>query len=732
MNKTINLCFKRLIALFLTISLSCSLMAQAPERSEDVMLQAFGWDTFQHSSWFNLNSMAAEIGANFDLVWLPPSGNDMMGHMGYHPVHWFDQNSAFGTQQQLITLIQNLRSRGTRVVADIVINHRNGVSTWYDFPVETYQGRTHALGTWAITSGDEVWARFPNLQPRGGPDTGTNWPGARDLDLNDTRVQAAIHDYLHFLRHVVGYDGWRYDIVKGFSGSFIPIFNNQAGAHFSVGEYWDGSFDAVTNWIRATNYASTAFDFPQKYAINEAFNNGYNLTRLVWTFQGANQPAGLVHHPTYRRYAVTFLDNHDTGRSDAGHGHSRFTGNVLAAYAFILSGPGIPNVWMNHWIQPQYRSAINALIAARKRVGIHSQSTVVVNHSRSDLYVATVTGNTGTLIVKIGPGAYIAPGDFELQTSGTNYAVWTRGGTAVAPPPPSALETPVTVRFQNSRGWTGVNIHYWTAAGPVTTLPGVATTHEGNNWFSYTLPANTTGFLFLNPTGAIQTADISAPTTATCYGIGTLTNTQGHFITFAAKCPAPAGTPPPPGTPITVRFRNTGAWSSVNIYAWTTGQPDLLGRWPGIATTAETDNWHSYTFDPTITTVNVVFTNGTGTLQTADITNITASTCYEFGGHQLPASVVPCPVITNLPNPDAAIRSFRFFPNPVTGYLLISNDAVEGMLSIVSVNGTRLVEMNIPAFTSKSIDLTQLSAGIYFVKFLDANGKITSNKLVKH
>ena len=37
----------------------------------------------------------------------------------------------------------------------------------------------------------------------------------------------------------MGYAGWRYDYVKGYSGSYTKIYNEQTKPYFSVGELWD-------------------------------------------------------------------------------------------------------------------------------------------------------------------------------------------------------------------------------------------------------------------------------------------------------------------------------------------------------------------------------------------------------------------------------------------------------------------------------------------------------------
>ena len=69
----------------------CTLFAQVPLATEDVMLQAFYWNSHGETKWSQLNSQASEIGETFDLVWLPPASAAEGGggmNMGYHPWKW--------------------------------------------------------------------------------------------------------------------------------------------------------------------------------------------------------------------------------------------------------------------------------------------------------------------------------------------------------------------------------------------------------------------------------------------------------------------------------------------------------------------------------------------------------------------------------------------------------------------------------------------------------------------
>ncbi|MDO4418912.1 MAG: starch-binding protein [Ruminococcus sp.] len=75
-----------------------------------------------------------------------------------------------------------------------------------------------------------------------------------------------------------------------------------------------------------------------------------------------------------------------------------------------------------------------------------------------------------------------------------------------------------------------------------------------------------------------------------------------------------AGEKPVEGGEITVFFDNTKNWSTVNIYAWGTG--DKNASWPGVAMTKQSDGTYSYTFSYD-DFQNIIFNNGTE--QTVDI-----------------------------------------------------------------------------------------------------------------
>lgn len=503
-----------------------------PSQFEGVMLQGFYWDSYKgtnNTKWSTLTKNAEELSKYFKVIWVPNSAKAASNPgMGYDPVYWFtNHNTAFGTEQELRTMISTFKALGTDMIEDVVINHRSGKSNWTDFPAETWRGKTYQLGPQHICSNDEVAWATGQAKPTGAPDTGENFDGSRDLDHTNATVQENCKAYCTFLIEDLGYAGFRYDMAKGYSGKYNKMYNEASKPKYSVGEFWDG-YDGIAWWIESTGKQSAAFDFPCKYALRDAFNDN-DMTKLVWKANGTtDQPAGLIHF-NLAQYAVTFVDNHDTYRD----GYNKFNGSIPAANAFILCSPGTPCVFYPHYVE--YKNEIQKLIQVRNAVGVHNQSAVKVLQSSGNCYMAEVTGKRGKLVVKIGSAMASPSGysDSDIVAVGKDYCVWTKASTEI----PDNPKTPFKVYFNNTVNWTTPHIHYW--GGEESKWPGVAMTavQGANDIWEYTVPAGTTGILFNAGDGdATKTQDMLAAanhvyTTAGDQGVynGGNTPTPGNY-----------------------------------------------------------------------------------------------------------------------------------------------------------------------------------------------------------
>ena len=97
--------------------------------------------------------------------------------------------------------------------------------------------------------------------------------------------------------------------------------------------------------------------------------------------------------------------------------------------------------------------------------------------------------------------------------------------------------------------------------------------------------------------------------------------------------------------PITVRLdpQSCADWSVVRLWAWTSSG-NLFDAWPGIVVNQDADGWFSYTFDESVESVNIIWTDGTN--QTVNIEGVTESTCYALNatlGKTIMVSTEQCP-----------------------------------------------------------------------------------------
>lgn len=461
----------------------CPANAQGwPSSYQGVMLQGFYWDSYTETSWRTLTAAADEYSRYFSLIWVPNSAKaEGMPSMGYHPVYWFtNHNSSFGTEAELRTMISTYKAKGVGIIADVVVNHRSGVSNWTDFPAETWRGKSYQLGPQHICRNDEVRDAAGQATPTGADDTGENWAASRDLDHTSPVVQENVNAYISCLLTDFGYAGCRYDFVKGYAPQFTKLYNQTNNVKFSVGEYWEGSYDKCAAWIEGTSRTSAAFDFPFKYAVNEAFaSNDYS--KLCWMANGNTpQPAGLIHYG-YPQWAVTLIDNHDTYRDG-----SKFTGDVLAANAFMLCSPGTPCVFLPHY--QQHKVMIQNMIEIRNNAGLTNTSTVQVLRHDRNCYMAVTTGTKGKVAVSIGSTSETPAGfqTSDLKLKGDKFAIWstatggggntTKGGT---------------IYWENSTtSWTTPHCYYYStgADGASNTWPGTAMTKVDGDVWSITVP----------------------------------------------------------------------------------------------------------------------------------------------------------------------------------------------------------------------------------------------------
>lgn len=575
-----------------------------------VMLQGFSWDSYNESQWKVLEKQADELKNYIDLVWLPQSGKclETTQVMGYMPYYYFNQNSSFGSEAELRSLITKFKAAGIGAIADVVINHRN-TEGWYTFPAETYKGVTYQMQSTDICKNDDggttaTQAATDGVSLSQNNDEGTDFGGCRDIDHKSENVQKVIKAYLKYLKDDLGYTGFRYDMVKGFDGSHVADYNDATGVEYSVGEYWDGN-DKIESWINRTNKKSAAFDFQFRYNVRDAVNgaaNGKVTTSSDWSKLNSND--NLMHDANYRRYAVTFVENHDTQYRSETEQNDPLRKDTIAANAYMLAMPGTPCIFQPHW--NAYKSEIKEMIAARKYAGITNMSNYANKQSKKTLYVNEVAGTKHKLLVAVGNDAdkYAGETGYTKILSGYHYAYFLSNDAETS--------------------WTDVPSGSY-EEGFKTTLTAVSQT-EGAK-LVYTLDGST-------PTAKSTTVEsgkeISINGTCTLkVGLlvnGEVRNIATHQYTIekfkAYKF---------------MVYVNADAvkWSPLYCYTW---KKAASVEWPGEKMTetktigGKTWYYKEVSIDNATEVVNVIFNNGSGTdkPQTVDITGLTSTAYFEI------------------------------------------------------------------------------------------------------
>ena len=293
-----------------------------------------------------------------------------------------------------------------------------------------------------------------------------------------------------------------------------------------------------------------------------------------------------------------------------------------------------------------------------------------------------------------------------INTTGVSSSIKTETYTFVTP-------TTFTVYFKKPANWNAaVRVYYWgtTGTAPTVAWPGVAMTKDCGDWYSYTFPStvSASNLLFNDGTLTLKTADLTATAGIRYYDGAWLAGEPAN------RCPVQ--------TTMTVYFKPPTNWTTTpKIHYWNAVPAGSATNttWPGVNMTLDTNGFYKYTIvGPT--SVNIIFNNGSsGTAnQTPDLLNKTNGFSYIWGS-TLKVQDAKKPSITN---------EIIVYPNPVQESLQVSSASSVLRYSVISSQGAVVLEGNLKDST---IDMTSLSAGMYFVKLQLENGEEVFHKIVK-
>ncbi|HEU4635918.1 MAG TPA: alpha-amylase C-terminal beta-sheet domain-containing protein [Edaphobacter sp.] len=493
-NKALDVSVRILFLFLILLGYGFAAWAQSGFDDNRVMLQGFYFESYRFGHpqkfptygtkpWYQIlrENADAIAAANFDLVWMPPPSYAGEYSAGYNPKRYFVLDNSYGSRKLQRMALMALLNDGVEPIADIVINHRDGLNGWADF-------KDPAWGPWAICADDEAFSAPESgientpVEQRGKCEETVSYrsegtyayPSFRDLAHTDIRVRRDIVRYLLALRSL-GYRGWRYDMVHGYGAQWIALYNQTTKPTFSVGEYdwtqqaeergwiWATATDGLPTGADHLKTSSDVFDFETQFSLKSI--DAGNYTSLY----GFGDGIGLVGDTTdgmpWKQRAVIFVENHDTGyrtnedgTPQQDHQTDSFANNwqVEQAYAFVLTHPGIPCVYWKHYFDwgQDLHNKIKALINARKAAGVNSGSSVDMqeNARQKGIYAARIHGTHGDLYVRIGGSdqqwspSDSGYSDYRTYAQGAGWTVWVAlpgNPPLVAVPHHSAFPVPI-------------------------------------------------------------------------------------------------------------------------------------------------------------------------------------------------------------------------------------------------------------------------------------------------
>lgn len=324
------------------------------------MMQYFEWYLpADQMHWKTVADNAKSISeAGITSVWLPPAykgagGAEDVGYAVYdlYDLGEFNQKGSvptkYGTKDEYLKAVKELKKNGIEVLADIVLGHRMGADEKeriFAYGNDVYDRNVEIEGKKKIT----VWTKF-TFPGRNGKYSDFKWDWTNfhgtdydakshengiyrfigkewdsdvdeefgnydylmgvDLDMSDVEVQEELERWGKWYFEFTGVDGFRLDAVKHIDFNFYRNWLKKLREHFNkpifaVGEYWNAELNILETYIDKTEGTLSLFDVPLHFNMFHASrSNGYYDMRYILKNTLLSSKPEL---------AVTFVDNHDT------------------------------------------------------------------------------------------------------------------------------------------------------------------------------------------------------------------------------------------------------------------------------------------------------------------------------------------------------------------------------------------------------------------------------------
>ncbi|PRX32602.1 alpha-amylase [Orenia metallireducens] len=399
--------------------------------SNPTLMQAFYWEldkgeyakkySEEHNFWQLLAQRSEDLASvGISELWFPPANkaheqkDEGYGTYDLWDLGEFDQagtvRTKYGTKEELEGAIDSLHKFGIKAYYDVVFNHRiaagnqnlevvtlaTGEKAKAYTKLSPLKGRQQYYSRaqewqWDWQAFDGVDHLVGKKSLKGNLFLGKSWDDsyakdylmALDVDYQNKNVRHELKEWGAWIINDIGFDGFRIDTVQHTESNYVNewlsyVQGNTEKDVFFVGEAWIRDIMGLSFFLYDVNHPDlTVFDFPLRKQYFEKMRDGHlNMAAL--------SKAGLVNNKRFSDKAVTFVDNHDTGRDHKEYTYP-ITRRKYQAYTYILLREiGLPMVYWKDYYQDNMKTGLDKLLKARSHYAYGAGREV--NNNDADTY----------------------------------------------------------------------------------------------------------------------------------------------------------------------------------------------------------------------------------------------------------------------------------------------------------------------------------------------------------
>ena len=279
---------------------------------------------------------------------------------GYDVKDYYAVNSYFGTEDDLISLINACHEKNIKIIFDFVPNHTGKGNQWFKDSCSGENGKkdwylwSDTKLSWNPGMGStDTWHKNP-----GGNDYyyAAFWEGQPDLNFRNWEVREEMKNVVRYWLNK-GFDGLRVDAVRYLIETedskydtdethewFCELRNEVIDAYKHISP----KFMTCEAWITGNrSQLEKYFGTDEKAEFNMVFDfdQGYGVVNCIGQGDAAYLSSTLRKNPAETKFYGAFLGNHDNYINRLGTFYGGYEAQIKAASAMSLLRPDVPFIY---------------------------------------------------------------------------------------------------------------------------------------------------------------------------------------------------------------------------------------------------------------------------------------------------------------------------------------------------------------------------------------------------